>query len=330
MTNGPQSKNGVRPRFLLAAILAVAAPAHAQDNYPAKAIRIIVAYTPAGTTDILARLIGQKLTEAWKQPVVIDNRPGANGNIGTEAAAKAPADGYTLLMGTAGTHAVNPGLYPKLPYDAVKDFAPIGLAAIVPNILVVNNALPVKNLQELIAHAKKNPRTLSFGSPGVGSTGHLSSELFKSAARIDMVHVAYKGSAPTLQDLISGQVQVVIDNIPPYLPQVKAGRIRALAVTAATRSPAAPQLPTMAEAGLKGYEAVSWFGLFAPAGTPAEVIDKLAEETRRILERPDVRSKLLGLGAQPAPGTPGQFARFIESEIAKWGGVIRSANVTVQ
>ena len=316
--------------LLLSLGIAGAAQAQAQGQYPAKPIRIIVAYTPAGTTDILARAIGQKLTEAWKQPVIVDNRPGANGNIGTEAAAKSPADGYTLLMGTAGTHGVNPGLYPKLPYDAVKDFAPISLTAIVPNILVVHSSLPVKNVQELVAYAKKNPGKLSFGSPGVGSTGHLSSELFKTLAGINMVHVAYKGSAPTLQDLMGGQIQIVIDNIPPYLPHVKAGKIRALAVTPAKRSPAAPDLPTMAEAGVKGYDAASWFGLLAPAGTPAEIVERLSEETRRILNLPDVRDKLLSLGAQPAGSTPEEFTRFIESEIAKWDRVIRSANVTLQ
>jgi tripartite-type tricarboxylate transporter receptor subunit TctC len=310
--------------------LCCAGAAHAQTPYPAKPIRIIVAYTPAGTTDILARAIGQKFTEAWKQPVIVDNRPGANGNIGTEVAAKSPADGYALLMGTAGTHGINPGLYPKLPFDPVKDFAPISLAAIVPNILVVHNSLPVKNLQELITYAKKNPGRLSFGSPGIGSTGHLSAELFKTLAGINMTHVAYKGSAPTLQDLMGGQIQVVIDNIPPYLPHVKAGKIRALAVTPAKRSPAAPELPTMAEAGVKGYDAASWFGLFAPAGTPAEIVDKISEETRRILGMPDVREKLLSLGAQPAGSTPEEFAHFIDSEIAKWARVIRSANVTLQ
>ena len=233
-------------------------------------------------------------------------------------------------MGTAGTHAVNPGLYPKLPYDPVKDFAAVSLTAIVPNILVVHNSLPAKNVQELIAYAKKNPGKLSFGSPGIGSTGHLSAELFKSLAGIDMVHVAYKGSAPTLQDLMGGQVQVVIDNIPPYLPQVKAGKIRALAVTPGKRSPAIPDLPTMAEAGVKGYEASTWFALFAPVDTPQEIVDKLSEETRRILALPDVREKLLSLGAQPSGSTPQELARFVESEIAKWGRVIRSANVTLQ
>jgi len=301
---------------------------HAQPQFPAKPIRIIVAYTPAGTTDILARAIGQKFTEAWNQSVIVDNRPGANGNIGTEVAAKAPADGYTLLMATAGTHGINPGLYPKLPYDAIKDFVPITLAAIVPNIVVVNNSLPVKNVKELIAYGKANPGKLTYGSPGVGSTGHLSSELFKTMTGIGMVHVAYKGSAPTLQDLMAGQLQVVIDNIPPYLPQVKAGKIRALAVTSLKRSPAAPELPTVDEHGVKGYDAAAWFGLFAPAGTPEDVAAKIASETQRILRLADMRDRLLGLGAQPAGVSGDEFGRFVQDEIAKWAKVIRSANVT--
>ncbi len=311
------------------AAMVACAGAAAQGTYPAKPIRIIVAYTPAGTTDILARAIGQKFTEAWSQAVIVDNRPGANGNIGTEVAAKAPADGYTLLMATAGTHAINPTLYPKLQYDAVKDFAPISRVAIVPNIMVVTSALPVKNVAELITYAKANPGKLSHGSPGIGSTGHLSAELFKTMTGIRMTHIAYKGSAPTLQDLMSGQVQVVFDNIPPYLPQVKAGKIRALAVTPAKRSPAAPELPTVDEAGVKGYEASTWFGLFAPAGTPEAVVAKLSAETRRILDLPDMRDRLLGLGAQPAGTTPEEFAQFVQSEIAKWAKVIRDANVTL-
>jgi tripartite-type tricarboxylate transporter receptor subunit TctC len=306
------------------------ASSQAQSPYPSKQIRIIVAYTPAGTTDILARTLGQKFTEAMGQPVLVDNRPGANGNIGTEVAAKAPADGYTLLMGTAGTHAINPTLYPKLSYDAVKDFVPVSLVAVVPNIVLVANALPVKNLQELIDYAKANPGKLAHGSPGVGSTGHLSAELFKSMTGVRMEHVAYKGSAPTLQDLMSGQIQVVFDNIPPYLPQLKAGKIRALAVTPSQRSPAAPELPTVEEAGVKGYQASTWFGLFAPAGTPNSIVQKLAAETQRTLQSADVRERLLGLGAQPIGSSPEEFARFARDEVAKWAKVIRSANVTVQ
>ncbi len=302
----------------------------AQTTYPTKTMRIIVPYTPAGTTDILARAMGQKFTEAWSQPVLVDNRPGANGNIGTEVAAKAAPDGYTLLMGTAATHGTNPGLYPKLQFDAVRDFAPISLVALVPNIVVVTNSLAAKNLPDLITYAKANPGKLSHGSPGQGSTGHLSAELLKSMTGAVMTHVPYRGSAPVLQDLMGGQLQVVIDNIPPYLSQVRAGKIRALAVTSAKRSPAAPQLPTVAETGVKGYEASSWFGFFAPAGTPPDILAKLAAETQRILQLPDMKDRLLSLGAQPAANTPDEFAVFVRDEIAKWGAVIRNAGVRIE
>jgi tripartite-type tricarboxylate transporter receptor subunit TctC len=310
--------------ILATAVFAAAAPA---AEYPTKPIRIIVAYTPAGTTDILARAVGQKMSEAWGQPVIVDNRPGANGNIGTEITANATPDGYTITMATAATHSINNTLYPKLKWDAVKSFDPISLVARVPNILVVNNALPVKSVSELIAYGKANPGKLNHGSPGLGSTGHLSAELFKSATGLQMTHVPYKGSAPTLADLVAGQIQVVIDNMPAYLPQVQAGKIRALAVTTATRSAAAPNLPTIAEAGVKGYEAGSWFGLAAPKGVPADVIHKLSAETDRILKLPDVKERLLGLGAEPVGGKPEEFAAFIRSEQAKWRKVITQANI---
>jgi len=311
-----------------ALLAAFAAPA--AQNYPAKPIRIIVAYTPAGTTDILARLVGQKFTEEWKQPVIVENRPGANGNIGTEVAAKSAPDGYTLLMTTAGPHGINPTLYRKLPFDAVKDFAPISLVAMVPNILVVNPALPVKNVKELIQLAKSKPGGLSFGSPGVGSTGQLSMELFKTMTGTNLVHIPYKGSAGVLTDLVSGQIQVAIDNMPPYLPQVRAGKIRALAVTTAKRSRAVPDLPTIAEAGVPGYEAAAWFGLLAPAGTPRDIVDKLAEETAKILGMPDVREKLAAQGAEPVGNSPEAFGAFVRAEIAKWAKVIKESGATAE
>ena len=312
------------------AVLVARMPALAADFYPSRPIRIVVAYTPAGTTDILARVLGQKLTEVWGQPVIIDNRPGANGNIGTEYAAKATPDGYTLLMTTAGAHGINPSLYRKLGYDAVKDFAPVSLVAIVPNILVVNNSIPVKDVKELIAYAKANPGKLSYGSPGNGSTAHLSMELFKSMSGTQMVHVPYKGSAGVLADLIGGQIAATMDNMPPYLPQVKAGKIRALAVSPARRSPAAPDLPTVAEAGVPGYDSGAWFGLMARAQTPKAIISKLSAETARILKLPDVNVRLSELGAEPVGGTPEQFAMHIKSEIAKWAKVIKDANVELQ
>jgi tripartite-type tricarboxylate transporter receptor subunit TctC len=307
-----------------------AAPSGPAANYPDKPIRIIVAYTPAGATDILARAVGQKMTEAWGQPVIIENRPGANGNIGTDVAARATPDGYTLLMVTAGTHGVNPGLYRKLPWDAVKDFAPVSLVAMVPNIMVVNPSLPVKSVKEFVAYAKANPGKLSYGSPGLGSTAHMSVELFKTMTGVDMLHVPYKGSAGVMQDVIAGQIAVTIDNMPPYLPQVKAGKLRALAVSPARRSPAVPDLPTIAEAGVPGYDAGAWFGLVAPAGTPKPIIDKLAAETQRILKIPDVAERLSGLGAEPVGNSPDEFAAFIKAEIAKWKKVIQDAKVELQ
>jgi len=306
---------------------ATALPVQAATAYPSRPIRVIVAYTPAGTTDILARAVGQKMTEAWGQTVIVDNRPGANGNIGTEISAGATPDGYTILMATAATHGINNTLYPTLKWDAVKSFAPISLVAIVPNILVVNNALPVKSVKELIAYGNANPGKLNHGSPGLGSTGHLSAELFKASTGLKMTHVPYKGSAPTLADLIGGQIQVVIDNIPPYLPHVQSGKIRGLAVTTAKRSPAAPNLPTMQEAGVAGYEAGSWFGLLAPANTPKDIVQKLSVETRRILQLPDVKERLSGQGAEPAGGTPEEFAAFIRVEQAKWRKVIEQAAI---
>ena len=300
------------------------------QQYPTKPIRIIVAYTPAGATDILARTVGQKMSESFGQPVIIENRPGANGNIGTDVAAKATPDGYTLLMVTAGTHGINPSLYRKLPWDAVKDFAPVSLVAMVPNILVVNNNVPVKSVKEFIAHLKSNPNKFNYGSPGNGSTAHLSMELFKTMTGTNMQHIPYKGSAGVLTDVMGGQIIATMDNLPPYLPLVKAGKIRALAVSTAKRSPAVPEIPTVAEAGVAGYNSGSWFGLLAPAGTPKPVIDKLATETQRILKLPDVNERLSGLGAEPVGDRPEQFAAHIKSEITKWAKVIKDANVELQ
>jgi tripartite-type tricarboxylate transporter receptor subunit TctC len=310
--------------------LAAAGSVFAADVYPARPIRIIVAYTPAGTTDILARIIGQKMTESWGQPVIVENRPGAAGNIGTELAAKSTPDGYTLLMGTAGTHGINVNLYRNLGWHSLRSFAPISLVAVVPNILVVNNAVPVKNVKELIAYAKANPGKINYGSPGNGSTAHLSMELFKSMTGTDLVHIPYKGSAGVLADVMGGQISVTIDNMPAYLPQVKAGKIRALAVSPARRSSAAPELPTIAESGVPGYDSGAWFGLLAPAGTPKDIVDRLATETQRILKLPDIAERISSLGAEVVGGTPAQFAAHIKSEIAKWAKVIKEANVELQ
>jgi tripartite-type tricarboxylate transporter receptor subunit TctC len=317
-------------KTLLVLLLAAASAAALAQPYPTKPIRIIVAYTPAGTTDILARLIGQKMSEAWGQPVIVDNRPGANGNIGTEIAARATPDGYTILMATAATHSINNTLYPKLTWDSVKDFAPISLVALVPNILVVNNALPVKSVNELIAYAKANPDKLTHGSPGNGSTAHLSMELFKSLTGTRMIHVPYKGSAAILADVMSGQISLTMDNIPVYLPYAKAGRIRALAVGSSKRTAAAPDLPTVDEAGVPGLVAVSWFGLVAPARTPKAIVEKLSHETARILKLPDVNKRISDLGAEPVGSTLQEYAAFIQSEIKKWRKVIQDAGVRLE
>ena len=284
----------------------------------------------AGTTDILARAVGQKFTEAWGQPVIIDNRPGANGNIGTEYASKATADGYTLLMTTAAPHGVNPGLYRKLGFDAVKDFSAISLVATVPNVLVVNNTMPVKDVKELIAYLRANPGKINFGSPGYGSTGHMSVELFMAMTGTKMAHIPYKGDAGVLADVMGGQIMLSLSNMPPYTPQIKAGRIRALAVSMSRRSPAAPEIQTLAEAGVPGYETVAWFGLLAPAKTPRDIINKLSAETARILKLPDVNTRLSDLGAEPVGSTPAQFDAHIKSEILKWAKVIKDANVELQ
>ncbi len=310
--------------------LAVISSAAAAADYPTKPIRIIVAYTPAGATDILARAIGQKMTESWGQPVIVENRPGAAGNIGTELAAKATPDGYTIIMGTAGTHGINPNLYRNLGWHPIRSFEPISLVAMVPNILVVNNSLPVKTVKELIAYAKANPGKLNYGSPGVGSTAHLSMELFKSMTGTDLNHIPYKGSAGVMADVMGGQIAVTIDNIPPYLPQVRAGKLRALAVSPAKRSPAAPDLPTIAEAGVPGYDSGAWFGLLAPAHTPKFIVNKLSVETARILKLPDVAERLSALGAEPVGSTPEQFAALIKSENIKWAKVIKDAHVELQ
>jgi tripartite-type tricarboxylate transporter receptor subunit TctC len=309
----------------------LAGPALVQaQSYPTKPIRIMVAYTPAGTTDILARLIGQKMTEKWGQPVIVENRPGANGNIGTELAARATPDGYSILMATAATHSINNTLYPKLTWDAVKDFAPVSLVARVPNLMVVNNSLPVKSVKDLVAYAKASPGKLAHGSPGYGSTAHLSMELFKSLTGITMTHVPYKGSAGVLADVMAGQIALTMDNIPVYLPQARAGKIRALAVSSAKRAAGAPEIPTLAEAGVPGFEAVSWFGLVAPAATPKPIVQALWAETARILKLPDVSRRISELGAEPVGSTPQEYAAFIQSEIVKWRGVIKDAGVRLE
>ena len=324
-----------RRTFVLAATVATAAvslapfAALAQAQFPAKPITIIVPFSAGGTTDILARVIGQYMGRDLGQTVVVDNRAGAGGNIGGQAAARAPADGYTLFMGTVGTHAINQSLYRKMPFDPIKDFAPLSRVAMVPNLLVANPSQPFKSVKEMIAFAKANPGKINFGSSGNGSSIHLSGELFKQMAGVDMQHVPYRGSAPAVSDLLGGQISVMFDNMPSAIPHVKGGKLRALAVTTAKRSPALPDVPTIAEAGVPGYEATSWFGLLAPAGTPAPVVAKLNASILKALADPEVKKKLAEQGAEPHGEKPEQFAAFIESETVKWGKVVKESGASL-
>jgi tripartite-type tricarboxylate transporter receptor subunit TctC len=299
------------------------------QTYPDKPIRLVVPFPAGGTTDILARAVGQKLGEHLGQQVVVDNKPGAGGNIGSDIVAKSAPDGYTLVMGTVGTHAINASLYKKMPYDHIKDFVPVSLVALVPNILVVHPSVPANSVKELIAYAKANPGKLNFASSGNGTSIHLSGELFKTTAGVEMTHVPYKGSAPAVTDLLGGQVQLMFDNMPSALPHVKAGKLKALGVTTAKRFPAAPDIPTIAEAGVPGYEASSWFGVLAPAGTPKEIVNKLSSEIAKILQTPEIKERLLSQGAEPVGNTPDQFAAFIKAETAKWAKVVKESGATV-
>jgi tripartite-type tricarboxylate transporter receptor subunit TctC len=324
----------VRGLMTLVAVVVVslAAPlafAQAAAGYPAKPIRLVVPFPPGGTTDILARDVAQKLSEMWGKQVIVDNRPGAGGNIGADLVAKAAPDGYTLVMGTVGTHAINPSLYKKMPYDHVKDFAPVILVAGVPNVLVVNPSLPVHSVQELITYGKANPGKLNFASSGNGTSIHLSGELFKTMTGVEMTHVPYKGSAPALTDLIGGQVQLMFDNLPSSLGFIKAGKLRALAVTSAARSPTLPDLPTIAESGLPGYEASSWFGVLAPAGTPRDIVQKVNQAIGAWLDTQDAKQRLLAQGAIPAGGTPEAFAKHIAAETAKWAKVVKASGARI-
>ena len=319
----------LRLQAVLAIALASAAGGAFAQAYPSQPIKLIVPFTAGGTTDILARTIGQKLAEAWKQPVIVENKPGAGGNIGADSVAKAKPDGYTLVMGTIGTQAINQSLYEKMPYDSTRDFAPVTLVAVVPNMLVVHPSVPAKNVAELIALAKSRPGQLNFASSSTGGSPHLSGEMFKQMTGTEIVHVPYKGSAPAVTDLLGGQVSMMFDNMPSVLPQVKAGKLRALGVTSARRSPAAPEIPTIAESGVPGYEVDSWFGILAPAGTPKEIVAKLSAEIVKILQMPDVKERLAGQGAVPVGNTPEQFAEHIAKETAKWAKVVKTSGAKV-
>jgi tripartite-type tricarboxylate transporter receptor subunit TctC len=309
--------------------------AHAQTEkkastaYPAKSIRLIVPFAPGGSNDIMARLIGQKLSEAFGQQVVADNRTGASGIIGTDIAAKAPPDGYTLLMMSL-TFAVNPSLYRKLPYDTHNDLTPVTLVASAPLMLVVHPSVPAKSVQELVAYAKANPGKLNFGSGGPGTTPHLAGEMLKMMIGAQMTHVPYKGGGPALGDLMGGQIQLMLENIPSTLPLVKSGKLRALAVTALKRSPLVQDLPTLDEAGLKGYEIVGWNGLFVPTGTPRAIVSLLHTTTAKALAQPDLKERLATLGAEGVGSSPDEFKAFVQAEIRKWARVVKEAGLKVE
>jgi tripartite-type tricarboxylate transporter receptor subunit TctC len=321
-----------RRHIVLAALVAVAASAApvtaTAQAYPTKPITIVVPFAAGGTTDILARVIGQALHKELGQSVIVDNRAGAGGNIGGALAAKAQPDGHTLFMGTVGTHAINQSLYKKMPFDPIKDFAPLTRVAMVPNLLVANPAKPYKSVKELVAYAKANPGRVNFGSSGSGSSIHLSGELFNALAKVDMVHVPYKGSAPAVSDLLGGQIDIMFDNMPSAIQHVRAGKLRALAVTTAKRSPELPDVPTIAEAGVPGYEATSWFGMFAPAATPAPVVAKLHAALVKVLADPEVKKKLAEQGAEPYSEKPEQFGEFIRKETAKWSKVVKDSGAS--
>ncbi len=313
---------------LLCATFAVGSATAASPDYPSKPIRFVVPAAAGGPTEITTRLLAQKMSETLGQPVIVDARPGAGGNIGAEFVAHAAPDGYTLLMATIGTQSINPTLYKKLPFDPDKDFAPISLVVQYPLILVVNPAVPVHSTHELIEYARANPGKLNRASGGSGTSMHLSGELFRSMANIDMPHIPYKGSAPALTDLAGGQVQVMFDSMMTALPMVKAGRLRALAVTGATRSPTVPSIPTIAESGLPGYSAVGWIGAVAPAGTPPEIVQKLYVAIAAALKSPDLRDKLLATAAEPVGSSPAEFSAFMQTESRKWAKAVRESGAS--
>lgn len=298
------------------------------QSYPSKPIRLVVPYPPGGTTDILTRLVGQKLTEAWGQQVIIDNRAGASGNIGAEAVVRSAGDGYTLLSAST-VHTVNPSLYSKLPYDPLKDFTPITLLAQVANILVVHPSLPVKTVKEFIAFAKKRPGQLNFSSAGNGSAPHLTAEMFKMRTGVNIVHVPYKGAAPAMADLLAGHVELTFATAPSAVPYVKSGRLRALGVSSATRIPALPDVPTIAEAGVPGYEAIGWNGLVGPSGMQPAIVDKLNAEVVKIMLVPEVIKRLGDLGLEPRTSTPAEFAAFLKAEVVKWAKVVKDSGAKI-
>ncbi|MBX3626479.1 MAG: tripartite tricarboxylate transporter substrate binding protein [Rhizobacter sp.] len=324
-----------RRRALAAGAALMATPAAwAQGAWPtAKPVRIVVPFAPGGTTDILARAMAPELSRAFGQQFIVDNKPGAGGNVGGDLVAKSPADGYTLLMGTVGTHGINQSLYPKMPFDPIKDFAPVTLVAGVPNVLVMNparaEAAKINTVADLIQYARANPGKLNMASSGNGTSIHLSGELFKSMTGTFLVHFPYRGSGPALLDLIGGTMDLMFDNLPSAMPHIKAGKLKALGVTTAQRSAALPEVPTIAEAGVKGFEASSWFGLLAPAGTPADIVNRIQQEAAKSLGAPELKERLLAQGAIPSGMKPAEFAAYIAAETKKWEKVVKASGAKV-
>ena len=323
-------------RHLVAAALlvAVSTAAMAQSTWPGKPVRIVVPFAPGGTTDILARAVAPELSKAFGQSFVVDNRAGAGGNLGADIVAKSPADGYTLLMGTVGTHGINKSLYSKMPFDPQKDFAPVTLVAGVPNVMVMNTetakSLGINSVPDFIKYARSHPGKLNMASSGNGTSIHLAGELFKSMTGTFMTHIPYTGSGPALLGLVSGQVDVMFDNLPSSMAQIKGGKLKAFAVTSAQRSAAMPELPTIEEAAqLKGFEASSWFGLLAPAGTPPDIVNRIQQETAKALNTPAIKEKMLAQGAIPSGNTPAEFAKLIDAEIKKWATVVKASGAKV-
>lgn len=313
--------------FLLAAALTPSLT-HAQSDWPARPVRIVVPFAAGGTTDIVARVLAEQLAPVLKQPVVVENKAGAGGNVAAAEVAKSTPDGYTFLMGTPGTQAINQFLYPKMPYDTERDLIPVSFAVKVPNVLVVHPSVGARTIQEFIDKARAKPGAMSYGSPGNGSTGQLSSELFKTRAKVFITHIPYRGSGPMLQDLLAGQIQMAIDNLPSAIPHIRSGRLVALGVSSAKPSAQLPDVPTIASV-LPGYEAESWFVLVAPRGTPDAIVTRVSTEVDRILKKPDVVERFRGLGAEPVGGTPAELARFIAAETTKWKEVVRISGAKV-
>lgn len=322
-------RTGIKTLAAAALLATGMGAAVAQDGYPTKPLTMVVPFSAGGTTDILARIVGQALGQDLGQTIIIENKPGAGGNIGAQQAARAKADGYTLFMGTVGTHAINQALYKKLPYDPIKDFTPLSRVANVPNLLVVHPSRPYKTVKEMIEYGKKHPSEITFGSPGSGASPHVSGALFQSMTGVELTHVPYKGSAPAISDLLGNQIAVMFDNMPSAIQHVRSGKLIPIAVTTAKRSPELPNVPTIAEAGVPGYEATSWFGLWSVAGTPQPILGKLHASLTKVLKDPAVAKKIADQGGEVVIETPAQFDAFIKSEAAKWGKVVKESGAEV-